>query len=215
MSLLAAPVRSDACRALSDAALDDDMRKVVLPDAGETEPQPPRTARELFFAFAAISLQSFGGALALIERTVVRDKRWLSAKEFVGLYAVSQVLPGPTGISFCVMLGDRFHGVRGAAFALAGFLLVPSVIVIGAASLFQRFAGVPAVQGALHGMGAAAVGLIIVTALRMSTTLRGHYIGMVVAVLSFIAVGLFRQPVGTVVLTIGVASVALVWRSVK
>ena len=81
-------------------------------------------------------MQAFGGALAFIERTVVRDKRWLSPKEFVGLYAVSQVLPGPTGISFCVLLGDRFFGFRGAVATLAGFLLLPSVIVIAIASLF-------------------------------------------------------------------------------
>ena len=50
----------------------------------------------------------FFGALAVVERTIVRHKRWLEPKEFVGLYAISQVLPGPTGISLCVLLGDRF-----------------------------------------------------------------------------------------------------------
>ncbi len=182
-------------------------------EPGETGQTPPRSPGELFLAFAWISMQAFGGALAFIERTVVRDKRWLSPKEFVGLYAVSQVLPGPTGISFCVLLGDRFFGFRGAVATLAGFLLLPSVIVIGVASLFQQFQHVPQVQGALHGMGTAAVGLIVTTMLRMSRTLRGQRIGIVVAALSFGAVALARVPVGTVVLTLGVASVLWAWRS--
>lgn len=156
-------------------------------------------------------MQSFGGALSYIERTVVRDKRWLSAKEFLGLYAVSQVLPGPTGISFCVLLGDRFFGVRGAVATLAGFLLLPSVVVIGVASLFQQFQHVPQVQGALHGMGAAAVGLIVSTAFRMARTLRGNRVGIAVAVASFAAVGLARWPVSTTMLTIGLVSVAWAW----
>jgi chromate transporter len=91
--------------------------------------------------------------------------------------------------------------------------LVPSVIVIAIASVFQQFQHVPQVQGALHGMGAAAVGLIITTALRMGRTLRGNRAGMVVAALSFGSVGLARLPVGTVVLSLGVLSVMWAWRS--
>ena len=162
-------------------------------------------------AFAVISMQSFGGALAFIERMVVRKKRWLSPDEFVGLFALSQVLPGPTGISFCVLLGDRFFGVRGAAAALAGFLLLPAVLIIGIATLFQQFQHVPQVQGALHGMGAASVGLIIITAARMSRTLRSRHVAIGVALLSFGAVGLMRWPVSAVMLTLGAASVAWAW----
>lgn len=173
---------------------------------------PPRSPGEMFLAFVWISMQAFGGASAFVERTVVRDKRWLSAKDYLGVYAVSQVLPGPTGISFCVLLGDRFFGLRGAIATVAGFVLVPSVVVIAVATLFQQFQDVPQVQGALHGMGAAAVGLIVTTALRMSRTLRGERVGILVAVLSFGAVALARLPVGTVVLTLGVLSVVWAWR---
>ena len=171
----------------------------------------PRSAFELFLTFAAISLQSFGGALAFIERTMVRDKRWLDAREFVGLFGVCQVLPGPTGVSFAVLLGDRFFGLRGAIAAFAGFLLVPCVFVLAIAALFLHYQGVPEVQGALHGMGAASVGLFMHTALRMSRTLRGEHVGIAVALATFCAVGLLRVPVGMVVMTLGIASVAWAW----
>ncbi|MEO5845499.1 MAG: chromate transporter [Caldimonas sp.] len=174
----------------------------------------PGSAGELFLTFAAISLQSFGGALAIIERTVVVRKRWLDAKEFVGVFAIAQVLPGPTGIAFCVLLGDRFCGWRGAAAALAGFLLPPAAVVLGVTALFQQFQHVPQVQGALHGMGAAAVGLIVTTAARMARTLRGEHVGIAVALASFAMVGLAGMPVSSVVLTLGVLSVALAWRKV-
>ena len=174
-------------------------------------PAGPRSAFELFATFAGISLQSFGGALAFIERTVVRDKRWLDAREFVGLFAICQVLPGPTGVSFCVLLGDRFFGWRGALAALAGFLVVPSVLVVGIAALFLQYQQVAMVQGALHGMGAASVGLIVHTAARMSRTLRGERVAIAVALASFAAVALLRAPVGAVVLTLGAASVAWAW----
>ena len=185
------------------------------PDEGERPVTPPGSAGELFLAFALISLQSFGGALGVMERTVVRDQRWLSPSEFLGLYAIGQVLPGPTGISFCVLLGDRFFGLRGAVATLTGFLLLPCAVVLGIATLFQQFQHVPQVQGALHGMGCAAAGLIITTALRMSRTLHGQRAGIIVAILSFCAVALARLPVGAVVMTLGVASVAWAWRRLR
>ena len=184
-------------------------------EAAEAAMQTPRSPAELFLAFSALSLQAFGGALAFMERTVVQKKRWMTAKEFVGLYGISQVLPGPSGISFCVLLGDRFFGARGAAAALAGFLLPPAVVVMSLAVLFQQFQHLPWVQGALHGMGAASVGLIIHTAARLARTLRGQRVGMGVALLAFCAVGLARVPVGAVVSTLGVASVAWAWHRAK
>lgn len=174
---------------------------------------PPSSALELFLAFGGLSLQSFGGAITYIERTIVQKKRWLGAKEFVGLYALSQVLPGPTGVSFCVLLGDRFFGCRGALAAVTGFLLVPAVLVLSIASLFQQYQHVPCVQGALHGMGAASVGLIMSTAARMARALLGYRIAMIVVALTFCAVGLLRTPVQLVVLTLGTASVCIAWRS--
>ena len=84
--------------------------------------------------------------------------------------------------------------------------------MLAIASLFQQFQHLPQVQGALHGMGAASVGLIIITALRMARTLRGQRVGIAVALLAFAAVALARLPVSTVVLTLGVASVAWAWR---
>jgi chromate transporter len=184
-------------------------------DGGPKLPTPlqrPASSWELFTTFTLVSLQAFGGALAHIERAVVQKKRWLAADEFLGLFAISQALPGPTGISFCVLLGDRYFGLRGAAAALAGFILVPAVGVLTLAALFQHFQHLPGVQGALHGMGAASVALITVTAVRMSRSLRGQRLGMLVAVLTFGAVALLRWPVSTVMLTLGVASVAWAWR---
>lgn len=188
------------------------MRRLPPAEAQAGPTVRPRSAREMFLAFAALSLQSFGGSVAFIERTVVQKKRWLSGQDFLGLYGISQVLPGPSGVSFCVLLGDRFFGLRGALATVAGFLLLPAVIVLSITALFQQFHDLPRVQGALHGMGAAAVGVIASTALRLGRNLRGNHIGAGVAALAFAAVGLARVPVAWVVLTVGVLSVAWAWR---
>ena len=194
-------------------AVDPPRRPSAL--AAEDLPlQTPGSAWELFTTFTLITLQAFGGALVHIERAVVHKKRWLSSEDFFGLFAISQALPGPTGISFCVLLGDRYFGLRGAAAALAGFILVPAVGVLTLAALFQHFQQLPWLQGALHGMGAASVGLITVMAMHMSRGLRGERVAMLVAALTFVAVALLHLPVSAVMLTLGVASVAWAWRLV-
>ncbi len=171
----------------------------------------PASVTELFLTFSALALQSFGGALALLERSLVQRKRWLSRSDFLGLFAIGQVLPGPSGIALCVLVGDRFFGLRGALAALAGFLLVPAVVVLSVASVFLQYQHLPPVQGALNGMGAASAGLIIMMAVRMATALRGRRVGMAVAAMSAAAIAVFRWPVAWVVLSLGAASVAWAW----
>jgi chromate transporter len=181
---------------------------------GQTPPQP-RSLTELFVTYSSIALQSFGGALAITERTIVKKKRWLSAQDFVGMYGICQALPGPTGIAMCVLMGDRFFGLRGACAALAGFLLPAAVLVLALASVFAQFQHVPEVQGALHGMGAAAAALILHTAARMARTLRGQRVAMLVALLSVLAVAVLRLPVAAVVLSLGLASTFYAWWVLK
>lgn len=188
------------------------MQPQPQPDAAGQARPTPRSPGELFLAFAGLSLQAFGGSVALIERTVVHRKRWLTGEEFLGLYGISQVLPGPSGISFCVLLGDRFFGMRGALATVAGFLMLPAVIVLTIAALFNQFHHLPQVEGALHGMGAAAVGVIASTFVRLTRNLKRHHAGIAVAVLTFGAVAFLRMPVAWVVLSIGVLSVAWAWR---
>jgi chromate transporter len=188
----------------------------TTPAGGEQTAAPagPRSATEMFVAFTQIALQSFGGALAMLEREIVQRRRWMTPKDFLGVYAISQVMPGPTGISFCVLLGDRHFGMRGVIAALAGFVAVPAVLVLAITALFHNLQHHPWMQGALHGMGAASVGLIVHTAWRMARALKGSRRGVVIALSTLGVVSVAHWPVSAVVLTFGVGSVALAWREI-
>ena len=69
-------------------------------------------------------------------------------------------------------------------------------------------------QGALHGMGAASVGLIVHTAWRMARALKGSRRGVAVALGTLGVVAVAHWPVSAVVLTFGLGSVLLAWREV-
>ena len=129
----------------------------------------PRSPGEIFRVFNRLALQGFGGVLPVAQHHLVERERWLGKEEFVELLSIGQVLPGPNIVNLALMFGDRFFGWRGALAALAGMLLVPMALVLAAASLYARFAAVPAVAGALRGMGAVAAGLVLATALLSDT----------------------------------------------
>lgn len=175
----------------------------------------PRSPGELFRVFNRMSLQGFGGVLPIAQRELVERERWLSRADFVELLSAGQVLPGPNIVNLGLMFGDRCLGWRGAAAALAGLLAAPLAIVIVLAALYAQFIHVPAVAGALRGMGAVAAGLVLSTGLKLVPTLRGNPLGRTgagaVSLATVAAVAGLHAPLLWVVATLGTASVLLTW----
>jgi chromate transporter len=90
----------------------------------------PASLREVFLAFNWLALQGFGGVLAVAQRVLCEERRWLTREQFVELLAIGQVLPGPNVCNLAVLVGDRFFGWRGAAAALGGIVAAPLLIVL-------------------------------------------------------------------------------------
>lgn len=176
----------------------------------------PQSLRDLFWSFTWLALQGFGGVLAVAQRELVEKKRWLSREEFVQDWAVAQILPGPNVINLSLMIGDRHFGLRGALCALAGMLTIPTLVVLTLGAVFAGFADVPAVQGALRGMGAVAAGLISATGLKLIGALRTSVMGVTVCwavmTLVFVAIALLRLPLPWVLLGGGVLACAWAYR---
>ena len=97
----------------------------------------PASPWALFVAFSLLALQGFGGVIAIAQRVVVEQRRWLTKTEFLELLAAGQVLPGPNVVNLSLMIGDRFFGWRGALASMGGMILPPMAVVLPAA-LFAR-----------------------------------------------------------------------------
>jgi len=151
----------------------------------ELEPpllRSPATPAELFRVFNHLALQGFGGVLPVAQRVLVEQQRWLSREQFVETLSLGQVLPGPNIVNMALMIGDRFFGLRGALAALGGLLTAPLLIVLALAALYGQLSSVPAVAGALRGMGAVSAGLIVGTAInpnQVADLIRGEPMRMV------------------------------------
>ena len=167
----------------------------------------PASPRALFWAFTWLALQGFGGVVAIVQRELVERKRWLTREQFVEDWAVAQVLPGPNVVNLSLMIGDRYFGWRGGLAALAGLLIFPLLIVLLLAVLLSGVSDIPAVQGALRGMGAVAAGMIIATGLKLVASLSQNVLGkttcFTLAAVTFAAVALLRWPLIWVLLVLG------------
>lgn len=158
-------------------------------------------------AFTLLAMQGFGGVLAIAQRVLVEERRWMSQEEFVETLAVAQILPGPNICNLALMVGDRFFGWRGACAALAGMMALPLAIVLMITVVYAELAAHPAVAGALKGMAAVSAGLFVGTGLRLAAALRTNPMGVPVcaafAAACFGAVALLRWPLVWVLLTLG------------
>ncbi|MSQ60325.1 MAG: chromate transporter [Betaproteobacteria bacterium] len=170
----------------------------------------PASPTDLFLSFTALALQGFGGVIAVAQRVLCEEKRWLARQDFLELLAASQVLPGPNICNLALMIGDRFHGWRGAFAALAGMMSVPLMIVLVLTEFYSMHALNPVVAGALRGMGGVSAGLIAGTALRLAPALKKSPMGIgacvLVAATCFVAVAILRWPLVWILLVLGTLS---------
>jgi chromate transporter len=178
----------------------------------------PTSNADLFFSFNWLALQGFGGVLAVVQRELVEKKKWLTLEEFVEDWSVAQILPGPNVINLALMIGGKHFGWRGALSALAGLLLVPTILVLIIASAITGVADSEAMQGALRGMGAVSAGLIMATGIKMLPALKTNPMGLVaciaLATITFFAIAIWRLPLSWVLLTLGPLASLWAWRCI-
>src|SRR5262245_46348116 len=126
------------------------------------------TRANLFGGFLKIGLLGFGGVMPWARRVLVDERHWLAEREFAELIGMCQVLPGPNVVNLSVILGARWHGPVGALLALTGILFVPVLVVLLLATFYASVAHEPAARSAIAGASAAAAGMIIGTAIRLT-----------------------------------------------
>lgn len=164
----------------------------------------------LFLSFLKIGTVGFGGGLAVIAqiRTLaVQQRRWLTEQEFASGFAVAQTLPGTAAGNTATYVGLRLRGWRGAGVSIAGFILPSMLMMIVLAILYRHLRYLPDTDRLFHGLNAAVVALIIVTAWRMGRNTLGKPWQWLLAVFACIVVAFFSATVIEVVLAAGLVGI--------
>jgi chromate transporter len=167
--------------------------------------------RDLFLAFFEITTSGFGGAQPSARRTLLERRGWLTDREFAELLGFCQILPGGNIINVSIAIGTRMCGPRGALTAFAGLMLPPFFLFVGMGILYGYGARVEAIQTALRGVASVAVGMLMVTGVRLVLSYRREPWALLLAAVGFTAVGLLRLPLLQVLVVLAPLSVAFAW----
>ena len=118
---------------------------------------------QLFFEFAKISLVCVGGGYAsmpLIQASVVDSYHWLTLGEFIDIFTISQMTPGPIGINAATFAGMKIAGLGGAISATMGFVTPSIFLCIALAKIIFKYGDLGAIHGILNGLRPAVMALI-------------------------------------------------------
>lgn len=174
-------------------------------------PQPkPATLLSYATLVVQVGLTSFGGGIsAWMMRLVVEDRGWMSEGEFLSGLAICQVLPGVNVVNLMIWLGFRLHGGLGAVVGVFALCLPPAFVLIGLSTAFGSIAGQPTAKAALTGVAAAAVGLTGAMGLRALQQVATGAIPVLLALATFVTVGLLQWPMLPVVVALAIIGITL------
>jgi chromate transporter len=116
----------------------------------------------LFDSFYRSGSLVFGGGhvvLPLLEREFV-PTGWVSKEEFLSGYGVAQAVPGPL-FTFAAYIGAVINGWKGGILATVAIFLPAFLLVLGTLPFWNMLRQNPKIKGALMGVNAAVVGILI------------------------------------------------------
>jgi chromate transporter len=135
---------------------------------GETTARP--SFGEAFLVWLKIGCINFGGPagqIALMHRMVVDEKKWVDEARFLHALNFCMLLPGPEAQKLATYLGWLLHGVRGGLSAGILFILPGAFVMLGLSLLYALGRGISVIDGALFGIKAAVLVIVIEALIRI------------------------------------------------
>ena len=168
--------------------------------------------REATRAWFAISLQTFGGPagqIAVMQRALVDEKRWIGQQRFLFALSYCTLLPGPEAQQLATYIGWLLNGVKGAIIAGTLFVL-PGVLALGVLSgIYVAYGDTTVLEGLFLGLAAAVIAIVVQAVTRVAKKGLTHPTLVALAVASFVALAFFGVPFPVVVAVAALAGWAL------
>ena len=143
----------------------------------KVEATPPvRVLTQLVWYFLRLGTWGFGGPIALagyMQRDLVEEKRWFTRQEYLDGLALAQLAPGPLAAQLAMYLGLLRGGILGASLVALSFIAPSLVMVLALSFFYVKFGGLPWMQAAFYGVGAAVVAIIARSAIKLVKTAIG------------------------------------------
>ncbi|WP_176015896.1 chromate transporter [Burkholderia sp. BCC0398] len=133
--------------------------------------RPAYTLGQLILYFAWLGATGFGGPVALagyMHRDLVDTRRWIADADYKEGLALAQLAPGPLAAQLAIYLGYVHYRIVGATMVGIAFVLPSFLMVVLLGYAYTRFGGLTWMQSVFYGVGAAVIGIIAISARKLT-----------------------------------------------
>ena len=153
--------------------------------------------RDATRAWFRISLQTFGGPagqIAVMQRALVDEARWIGQQRFLHALNFCMLLPGPEAQQLAIYIGWLLNGTAGGLIAGTLFVLPGLVALLGLAAIYVAFGTTTAITGIFVGIAPAVLAIVLQAVVRVGRRALQDPVLIGVAVASFAALAVFAVP---------------------
>jgi chromate transporter len=132
---------------------------------------PAYTLYQLVGYALGLGTWGFGGPVALVgymHRDLVEQRKWISEAEYKEGLTLAQLMPGPLAAQLAIYLGFVHYGVIGATLVGVAFVLPSFFMVLALGWAYQQYGGLPWMQAAFYGVGPCVIGIIAISAYKLT-----------------------------------------------
>lgn len=136
-----------------------------------SSPTPSYQLNELTKYALRLGTFGFGGPVALVgymHRDLVEDRKWISETEYKEGLTLAQLMPGPLAAQLAIYLGYVHYGVLGATVVGSAFVLPSFLMVLTLGWAYVQFGGIGWMQAVFYGVGACVIGIILISAYKLT-----------------------------------------------
>jgi chromate transporter len=142
------------------------------------EQKPAYTLSALIKYFLKLGSTGFGGPVALVgymNKDLVENKKWISEEEYRQGLALAQLAPGPLAAQLSIYLGFVHYRIIGATLAGIAFVIPSFTMVVLLGIAYKLFGGLPWMQAVFYGVGAAVIGIIVMSSYKLTVKSIGKF----------------------------------------
>ena len=133
--------------------------------------RPRYTLLQMILYMLRLGTLGFGGPVALVgymQRDLVDDREWITQEDYKEGLALAQLAPGPLAAQLGIYMGYVHYRILGATLAGIAFVLPSFLMVLALGWAYVRYGGLSWMQAVFYGVGAAVIGIIAMSAKKLT-----------------------------------------------
>jgi len=143
------------------------LNNATPPETTAARAVPFGEALRVWLKIGCIGFGGPAGQIALMHRVLVDEKKWIDEARYLHALNFCMLLPGPEAQKLATYAGWLLHGTRGGL-AVGILFVAPGALVMLAFSLLYVLGrGIPVVDGALFGIKAAVLVIVVEALIRI------------------------------------------------